>query len=546
MSRRKFRIGLVAAALALASLIVASPAGAVVANSCATAGSGGISMFPNTPGGQSNLKVSCTLTTATGFASHFYKTEDFPQAQWHFGAGRQVTGNTTSGSPNIVLTAGHLAATDVNHPISGFGSSATLNACSPAPPPACTAATNLAGSGLPAGVFIKTFTDATHAVLSANATGTFTARKWTLENTTSRTVTDGATTSGSGTVTSATANFQPGDVGRTITGTNMAHGAKITARASTTSITVAPPATATDTTGTCATGQATPGCLSVGPATNQTTARTVHDGHTTATQTTLTSASASFQSWDKDLPITGPGIPAGNYIKTVTNATTVVLNVAATGTSTSAALVIGQPSATAPANNDTALNLGAELDLNPALVAGSDACGLNTPEGFVITGGWLNPGSFVTGLADSSTDVSLNKPVIAELAVPTAVVTFNGYVEQVPASTPNESQTAAHYDIIFPFLPTALALCNPGTAGLAATFNNLAVAHSQTANLPTNVGPPSSALMRGLKDITTASVSSTAFLHIRASNTSTTDAFSFSKACTETYPGVSDFGCGDS
>jgi hypothetical protein len=529
MSRRKFPIGLVAAALALASLIVASPAGAVVVDSCATAGSGGISMFPNTPSGQSNLKVSCTLTTASGFANHFYKTEDFPQAVWHFGAGRQVTGNTTSGSPNIVLTAGHFAATDVDHPISGWASSASLNG-------GATPAVALTNSGLPAGTFIKTFTDATHAVLSANATGTFTVRKWTLENTTSRTVTDGATTSGSGTVTSATANFQPGDVGRTITGTNMAHGAKITVRTSATQVTVAPVATATGS------GQT----LSVGPATNQTTARTVHDGHTTATQTTLTSASASFQSWDKDLPITGPGIPAGNYIKTVTNATTVVLNVAATATSTTAALVIGQPSATAPTNGDTALNLGAELDLNPTLVAGSDACGLNTPEGFDITGGWLNPGSFVTGLADSSTDVSLNKPVIGELAVPTAVVTFNGYVEQVPASTAGESQTAAHYDVIFPFLPTALALCNPGTAGIASTFNNLAVAHSQTANLPTNVGPPSSAQIRALKDITTASVSSTAFLHIRASNTSTTDTLSFSKACAETYPGVSDFGCGDS
>lgn len=528
MSRRKFQIGLVAAALALASLIVANPAGAVV-DSCATAGSGGISMFPNSPGGQSNLKVSCTLTTATGFSSHFYKTEDFPQAVWHFGGGRQVTGSTTSGSPNIVLTVGHLASTDLNHPISGFASSVSLNG-------GATPAAALTASGLPAGVFIKTFTDATHAVLNANATGTFTGRKWTLENTTSRTVTDGATTSGSGTVTSATANFQAGDVGRTITGTNMAHGAKITARASATSITVAPVATATGT------GQT----LSVGPAANQSTARTVHDGQTTATQTSLTSASASFQSWDKDLPITGAGIPAGDYIKTVTNATTVVLNVAATATSTTAALVIGQPSATAPGNNDTALNLGAELDLNPSLVAGSDACGLNTPEGFVITGGWLNPGSFVSGLADSSTDVSLNKPVIGELAVPTAVVTFNGYVEQVPASTAGESQTAAHYDIIFPFLPTALALCNPGTAGIASTFNNLAVSHAQSANLPSNVGPPSSAQIRALKDITTASVSSTAFLHIRASNTSTTDALSFSKACAETYPGVTDFGCGDS
>jgi hypothetical protein len=541
MSRRKFPIALIAAALAVTSVILASPAGAVV-DSCATAGSGGISMFPNTPAGQSNLKVSCTLTTADGFASHFYKTEDFPQAVWHFGGGRQVTGNTTSGSPNIVLTAGHFASTDVNHPISGFASSASLNAC--ALPP-CTPATNLTASGLPAYVFIKTFTDATHAVLSANATGTFTGRKWTLENTDSRTVTDATTTSGSGVVTSPTANFQPSDVGRTITGTNMAHGAKITVRTSATQVTVAPVATAGGTSSGCATGQATCQPLSIGPATNQTTARTVHDGHTTTSSTTLTSASASFQSWDKDLPITGAGIPAGDYIKTVTNATTVVLNAAATATSATAALVIGQPNATAPTNGDTALNLGAELDLSPSLVAGSDACGLNTPEGFDITGGWLNPGSFVSGLADSSTDVSLNKPVIGELAVPTAVVTFNGYVEQVPASTAGESVTAAHYDVVFPFLPTALALCNPGTAGIASTFNNLAVAHSQTANLPTGVGAPSDAQMRALKDISTASVSSTAFLHIRASNTSTTDTFMFSKACTENYPGISDFGCGD-
>src|SRR5438552_11456968 len=165
MSRRRFPIGLVAAALALASLIVASPAGAVV-DSCATAGSGGISMFPNTPGGQSNLKVSCTLTTADAFSSKFYKSEDFPQAVWHFGGGRQVTGTTTSGSPNIVLTAGHLASTDVDHPISGLASSASLNG-------GATPAAALTASGLPAGTFIQTFTDATHAVPSAHATGTF-------------------------------------------------------------------------------------------------------------------------------------------------------------------------------------------------------------------------------------------------------------------------------------------------------------------------------------------------------------------------------------
>jgi hypothetical protein len=530
MRHKKVFFLFVAAALAVASFTIASPAGAVV-NSCATPGSGGISMYPNTPAGQSSLQVSCTLTTATGATSQFYKTEDFPQAQWHFGAGRQVTGNTTSGSPNIVLTVGHFSTNDVNHPISGFAASASLNG-------GATPAAALTASGLPAGVHIKTFTDATHAVLNKNATGTFAGRKWTVENTTSRVVTDAATTSGSGTVTSATANFQPGDVGRTITGTNMAHGAKITARASATSITVAPVATASG----------TAQQLSIGPATNLTTARTVHDAHTTSGSTTLTSASAGFvNASDKDLRITGPGIPVGAFISSVTNATTVVLSAAATATSATAALVIGQPSATAPANNDTALNLGAELDLNPALVAGSNPCAANTPEGFVITGAWLNPGSFLNGAFGSSTDSSFNKPVIGEFAVPTAVVTFGGFVEQVPAATAGESQPAAHYDIIFPLLPTGIAICPPptGTAGVAASFEFLAVGHSQSQNLPTNVGPPASAQIRSLKDITTATVTSTAFLHIRANNTSTTDAFSFSKACTEQFPGISDFGCGD-
>jgi hypothetical protein len=521
---KRIAIGLIAAALAVASVAMAAPAGAVT-NSCAAPG--GISMFPNVPAGQSNLQVSCTLTTATSFANQFYKVEDFPQAVWHAGAGRQVTGSTTSGSPNITLTAGHFSASDVNHPISGFSASASLNG-------GTTPATSLTASGLPAGAFIKTFTDATHAVLNVNATGTFTGRKWTIENTTSRTVLDASTTSASGTVTSATANFTAADVGRTITGTNMAHGAKITARASATSITVSPAATATGT------NQQ----LSIGPEATLTTARTVHDASTTSASTTLTSASAGFAATDKDLPVTGAGIPAGAFIQTVTNATTVVLSAAATATAANVSLVIGQPNATAPANNDTLLNLGAELDLNPSLVAGMDACGTNTPEGFSITGGWRNPGSFVNSAFGSSTDASFKKPVIGEFAVPTAVVTFGGFVEQVPASTAGESVTAAHYDVIFPFLPTGTAICSAGTAGVASTFEFLAVGHLTSQNVPTNVGTPATAQARALKDITTASVSSTAFLHIRTNSAATTDTFGFSQACAEQFPDVVDFGCG--
>lgn len=126
----------------------------------------------------------------------------------------------------------------------------------------------------------------------------------------------------------------------------------------------------------------------------------------------------------------------------------------------------------------------------------------------------------------------------------TAVVTFGGYVEQVPASTGGESQTAAHFDVIFPKLPTGLAVCPaPETAGVASTFEFLGTAHSQSG-LPTGVGTPSSSQVRALKDITTASVTSTVFFHVRASDTAASDAFSFSQACTEQYPDISDFGCG--
>src|SRR5207249_2966443 len=159
MPRKRIFVGLVAAALGVASIAFALPAGAVT-NSCAAPG--GISQFPNAPAGQSTLQVSCTLTTATATSSLFQKVEDSPQAVWHFGAGRQVTGNTTSGSPTITLTSGNFFATDVNHGISGFSASASLNGG--------TGNVALTNSALPATAFIKSVTNATTAVLNINAT----------------------------------------------------------------------------------------------------------------------------------------------------------------------------------------------------------------------------------------------------------------------------------------------------------------------------------------------------------------------------------------
>jgi hypothetical protein len=62
---------------------------------------------------------------------------------------------------------------------------------------------------------------------------------------TTRTVTDGQTTNGSPTVSSATANFTSSDVGKTISGPGIPANATITAVGSSTSITISSTATAT-------------------------------------------------------------------------------------------------------------------------------------------------------------------------------------------------------------------------------------------------------------------------------------------------------------
>jgi hypothetical protein len=512
--------------LATAGIVsFAPPAGA--ANNCASPG--GVSQFPNTPAGQSALQVSCILTNATAGSSAFYKTEDFPQAVWHTGAGRIVTGSTTSGSKTVTLSAGAFTSADINHGISGYSQSTPLNL-------------TLAGSNLPAGAFIVSVASATSATLNLAATATGSAKKWTVENSDSRAVLDGHLTAASTTITSATAHFckvglagcgaSNNDVGRTITGTDIAHATKIATVTNSTTATLTKAAGASSTTEQ----------LTIGPAANQTTARFVHNTHTTSGSTTVTSATASFQSWDVNLPVVGTNIPAGARIVSVTNSTTIVISAAATAATTAGSLTIGGPSANAPKNGDTAMNLGAELDLNPALVAGSDACSKNTPEGFVITGAWQNPGSYIATSFGSSTDASLTRPTIAQFAVPTSVITFAGYVMQMPASS-GDTNTAAHYDLVFPLLPTSLAVCPAGTADVASTFEFLGVPHSQSG-VPTGVGTPGTAQARVLKDITTASASSSAVVHIRTNSSATTDSFTFTGSCTETFPDVSNFGCG--
>jgi flagellar hook protein FlgE len=69
--------------------------------------------------------------------------------------------------------------------------------------------------------------------------------------------------------------------------------------------------------------------------------RTVVDGATTNASTTITSATANFTAADVGRSVTGPGIPPGTTIASVTNATTVVLTNAATATASPVTLTFG-------------------------------------------------------------------------------------------------------------------------------------------------------------------------------------------------------------
>lgn len=141
-----------------------------------------------------------------------------------------------------------------------------------------------------------------------------------------RRVDDAVTTSGDATVTSATATFGIGDVGRLVAGTNVPIGTTIVSVTSATSIELSTPATGSDAAGDLVIGKS---------------GLYVADGATSNGSTTITSASAEFTDDDIGKPISGTGIPDLARIATVTSLTAVELDIAATANGTGIQLRIG-------------------------------------------------------------------------------------------------------------------------------------------------------------------------------------------------------------
>ena len=469
MRRQHFGIFATAAVLATAGIVNMAAGPALAATTCDT------SQYPALPGGESGIKTACTVAAPAPSAFTYH---DFAPASgtgggavWHPGAARNTAADAhvTSGSATVTSATGFFSAlVDINRGISG--------------------------PGIPLGAFIKSVTSATAAVISAAATATTTVGVLKIENSTSRTVANGHTTNASTAVTSATANFQAADVGKLITGSGIKPGTTITARSSVTAITISQAADATSTAAT----------LTFAQPVESSTARALTDAHTTAASKNITSATALFSASDKGITVTGPGIPAQTIITAVTSATAATLNKAATATSAVAKLIIGAPTITAPVNGEQVLQLTAELQLSPSLVKTSDSCAEGTPEGFQIPGKWQNPGSFVTsgvlGTAPSNS--------IAQILVPTAVVSFAGYIVRVANN---------HYDVQFPVLPVGLAACANTDIGTAFTFNALTPSQGAAA---TGRGVPGTNIVRGLRDIGGAPVATSSSVVLGATFTS--------------------------
>lgn len=160
----------------------------------------------------------------------------------------------------------------------------------------------------------------------------------------SRTVSDGVTIVGT-TVTSATAVFTAADVGRAISGGTIPSGAWITTINSGTSVEISAPATT-------AAG-------SVSLTINPTAARTIVDGAIVATDATVTSATAAFSENDVGRTISATGIPNGATIIEYTSATSVEISAAATATTPTISLSLGDNTGWLLATYDAWIGSGA-------------------------------------------------------------------------------------------------------------------------------------------------------------------------------------------
>ncbi len=479
MHRPKFGSVLAAAAVAMAAVVpifVASPAGA--ANGC-TAGE-----FPSTFAAQSGLKVACH--TDAGTTANHIDVHDAPNVAWHHGAARNVSlvgspSSFTANSTTLKFASGTLKNTDLRRPINAF--------CTKAAAPSVSCSTAVAkDSVFKGGTFIIALAPAacttacTSATLSQPATLTGGTSGLPIiavvEHTNNRYLDDVTCAAATSTITSSDAKFVAGDVGKSVSGGPIEDGTFIT------SVTATVATLNQAHAGACTTAAGHPGDqISIGgstfsggvPQVFNNDPMAIHLSNTTGggqgftcTGSTLGMTAASkldtggFNAAYIGLTasVKGSGVAFTNAkitaVSTAGNSSATIAPACPAGvTATVGIAAISTKGAGAPTNGSAMMTLGAALNLNPVLVATQDDCSLNTYEGFMVVGGWTNPGSSYAG------NTSTPPVSVAQILFPTSVISFNGFI--VPQRGGDAAVVGVpHYDFSFPLLPTSLAVCLSG------------------------------------------------------------------------------------
>ncbi|MGQ0830054.1 MAG: hypothetical protein ACT4OV_00075 [Microthrixaceae bacterium] len=495
MRRSRSRSVVLAVALALlAPMLTPAPAEAVTPSGCkaSTIPGATISWYPAQPSSMSTLKVACKYDSATGssMVSAKFGIHDASVAMYHNGAARTVT-NTASiaaGATTFTLSSCAGITGYVNRPITRVP---IVN-----PPLADTVV-------LAPRTFVKSISGACLVTLNKATTATAgpgadipipAGSSFKIDNGSGRSVVD-MVTNGTTLITSATANFlsAPDDggdgfggvQGLRVDGTEIPDDCYIDHVLNTTSAHL---------TAGCTPAAGTAQVLTIGGSLLTTTTRTANDAGITSA-TVINSPAAKFKTDDVGLPVYGTGIPANTYIVSVSgnNATTTG---GMTVTAAPISVTIGDPSVTAPTSTDMVAIQGIQADLSPTLVAGLDSCANDTPEGFAVTARWNNPGSFAgAGLTNAQ---PAGTKAIGQIFFDTSAADYSAFVIERGAFISGDPTGTTHYDIVFSFAPTGLALCSSATSpGLGYALTVLATTLSQSA-LPTGTGRPGTGQLRSI------------------------------------------------
>jgi hypothetical protein len=471
---------------AVVPIFVASPAGA--ANGC-TAGE-----FPSTFAAQSGLKVACH--TDPGTTANHIDVHDAPNVEYHHGAARNVSlvGSPSSFATNstvLMFAAVTLKNTDLRRPINAFctkNATAGNNNC----------ATAVAKDSVFAGgTFIIALAPAACTTACTSATLSQPAKLiggtsgipiiGVVEHTNNRFLDDVSCAAAGSTITSSDAKFVATDIGKSVSGGPIEDGTFITSVTATVATLNQAHASA------CTTAAGHPGDqITIGGATFVGGVAQLFDADPMAIQlSNTTGGGQGFTCSGSTLAMTagakldtggfnanyigltvavkGSGVAYTNLkinaVSTAGNSSATVAPACPAGvTATVGAAAVSTKGAGAPTNGAAMMSLGAELNLNPALVATQDDCNLATYEGFGVIGGWTNPGSSYAG------NTSTPRVSVAQIIFPTSVISFNGFIAPHRGG---DAVAGAHYDFTFPLLPTSLAVCAtpPGEIQLTLGMN---------------------------------------------------------------------------